>query len=93
MSVCKGGDGLWVCALKSSGLRGQEYFKVQVGRTESENASLVFFLHLAKILARNTNSSPIDDAGKQGSQNLGQVLRSAGETQHKALDLGNQREI
>lgn len=42
MSVCKGGDGLWVCALKSSGLRGQEYFKVQVGWTESENAFLVF---------------------------------------------------
>lgn len=54
---------------------------------------LFFFLHLAKIFARNTNSSPSDDAGKQGSQNLGQVLRSAGETQHKALDLGNQREI
>lgn len=42
MSVCKGGDGLWVCALKSSGFRGREYFKVQVGWTESENASLVF---------------------------------------------------
>ena len=42
MSVCKAGDGLWVCALKSSGLRGQEYFKVQVEWTESENVSLGF---------------------------------------------------
>ena len=36
---------------------------------------LVFFLHLAKILARYTNSSPSGDTGKQGSLNLGQVLR------------------
>ena len=47
-----GGDGLWVCALKSSGLGGQEYFKVQVGWTKPENISLLFLPSFSKDLGQ-----------------------------------------
>lgn len=80
LSVYGGGDGLRVCASKSSGCGGQEYFKVQVGWREPESFfPLLCLPSFSKGLGQRHQLPSSGGTGISGKQNLGQALRWAGE--------------
>lgn len=69
-----GGDGLRVCALESSGLRGQEHVQVQEGWTEPDSFFHFPYLPLvSKDLGQRHQVSFRQGIRKQGEQDLGRI--------------------